>query len=91
VTPCLLAEAIHNRIEISISHVKEVINVVEDLDVCVQIYHLAVLLKLPTTQNKILDNYMHVFRKDINIVKIYACSEGCKNKKIPPKYGVWSS
>ena len=66
-TPCLLAEAIHNGIEISIRHVKEVINVVEDLDVCVQIYHLAVLLKLPTTQNKILNNYIQVFRKDMAV------------------------
>lgn len=46
VTPCFLTEAIHDSIEVSIRSVKEVIYVVEHLDVRVQIYHLAVLLKL---------------------------------------------
>ena len=66
---CLHAEAIHNRIEISIPHVKEVINIFKYLDVCIQIYHLVVLLKLPTNQKS---RFIITMCKDINIVKIYA-------------------
>ena len=69
------------------------VNVVKNLDVCVEIYHLAVLLKLPITQNKtrllLITNYILVFRKAI-VVKIYACNKICMKWKYLPntEFGV---
>lgn len=46
VTPCLLAEAIHYSIELSIWKIKQVIYVLIHLNVSIQVYHLTVLHKL---------------------------------------------
>ena len=46
VAPCLLAEAVHDGVEMAVGVVEEMVYVVVYLDVSIQIYHLLVLHKL---------------------------------------------
>lgn len=46
VAPGFFTEAVHHSVEITIWHVKKMIYVLKDLDVSVQVYHLAVFHKL---------------------------------------------
>lgn len=48
VAPCLFAETVHDSVEVAVGGVEEVVYVVVHLDVCVQVHHLVVLLKLCT-------------------------------------------
>ena len=46
IAPCFLTETVHHSIEVTTRHVKQVVYVVENFDVPIQIYHLAILHKL---------------------------------------------
>ena len=51
VAPCFLTEAVHHCIKVPILAIKQMVYVVIYLNVCVQIDHLAVLLKLQIQSN----------------------------------------
>lgn len=52
VTPSFLTEAIHHSIEVVIRVVKQVVNVLKNLNITVQVDHLAVLDKLQNSTQK---------------------------------------
>ena len=46
VAPCFLTETVHHSMKVAIFQVKEVVDVIKNLDIAIQIYHLSVLHEL---------------------------------------------